>query len=112
MTLLKPNQLKLSALIETPSDSSLLLRIKEQLSTDPLGLDVRLHLGPNPPDSPPMWQDYDQFSLEDSLVFQDGLLYVPDIPSHMDILHSWHDSNMVGHVGIAKTFELVSCDYW
>ena len=54
MTLLKPNQLKLSALIETPSDSSLLLRIKEQLSTDPLGLDVILHLGANPPDSPPM----------------------------------------------------------
>src|ERR1700678_103509 len=108
MALLKPNQLKLSALIETPSDNSLLVRIREQLSTDPLGMDVMLHLSANPPDSPPMRQDYTQFSLNKGLVFRDGLLYVPDIPSCLDVLHSRHDSNIVGHVGIAKTFELVS----
>ena len=68
MALLKPSQLKLSALIETPSDNSLLLHIKEQLLTDPLGLDILLHLSPNPPNSPPMWQDYDRFSLEEGLV--------------------------------------------
>jgi hypothetical protein len=112
MALLKPNHLKLSALIETPSDNSLLLRIKEQLSTDPLGQDIMLHLGASPPSLPPMRQDYDHFSLEDGLIFRDGLLYVPDIPSRLDILHSRHDSNIVGHVGIAKTLELVSRDYW
>ena len=54
MALLKPSQLKLSALIETPSDKSLLSHIEKQLLNDPLGLDIMLHLGPNPPDSPPM----------------------------------------------------------
>ena len=111
-TILKPHQLKIHTLVETPTDQSLLTHIKDQLKTDALALDILLHLGEDPPDTPGLRHDYDRFSASDGLIFRDGLLYVPDVAAHLDILLSRHDSNLAGHFGISKTLELVTRDYW
>ena len=111
-TLLKPHHLKLNSIIETPTDPSLLNHIKEQILSDALAQDVISHLGAQPPDAPGLRTDYEQFSFSDGLLLRNGLVYVPDIPSRLDILQSRHDSLLAGHFGISKTFELVSRDYW
>ena len=61
-TILKPHQLKIHTLVETPTDQSLLTHIKDQLKTDALALDILLHLGEDPPDTPGLRHDYDRFS--------------------------------------------------
>jgi Reverse transcriptase (RNA-dependent DNA polymerase)/RNase H-like domain found in reverse transcriptase/Integrase zinc binding domain/Chromo (CHRromatin Organisation MOdifier) domain/Integrase core domain len=54
------------------------------------------------------------FSLhKDGLVLRDGLIYVPDEGKiKLQILKSCHDSKVSGHLGQAKTLEIVSRNYF
>ncbi len=53
------------------------------------------------------------YSLSDGLLFFNDLLYVPDSPNlRLSILAQVHDSPSAGHFGQAKTFELLTRDYW
>ena len=54
------------------------------------------------------------FSLhKDGLVLRDGLVYVPDEGNiKLEILKSCHDSKISGHLGQAKTLEIVSRNYF
>ena len=54
------------------------------------------------------------FSLhKDGLVLHNGLVYVPEDDSiKLQILKMCHDSTTAGHLGQAKTLEIVSCDYF
>ena len=46
------------------------------------------------------------------LLYRHGLLHIPDEPPRLEILQVCHDSRMAGHLGIAKTTELISRNYW
>jgi len=50
---------------------------------------------------------------KEDLVFHNGLIYVPDDPEiKLKIMHERHDSPVSGHLGQAKTYELVSRNYF
>ena len=111
-TLLKPEIFHLNAISLIPTDSTLMNHIQELIKTDPFALDVLEHLNHNPHDNPGNRSDYNKFTYSEDLLYRDGLLYVPDTASRLDILRSHHDSKLAGHFGIAKTLELVTRNYW
>jgi hypothetical protein len=53
------------------------------------------------------------FSMQEGLVLWNGLVYIPqDDEIKLQILKSCHDSITAGHLGQAKTLELISRDYY
>jgi hypothetical protein len=45
--------------------------------------------------------DFSTFSLDDGLLYQSDRLYIPRVPVlHTLVLHSNHDCNISGHLGI------------
>jgi Integrase zinc binding domain len=49
------------------------------------------------------------FSMQDNLVLYEGLVYIPDNNDlKLRVLQQYHDSPVAGHLGQAKTLELVS----
>ena len=50
--------------------------------------------------------------MQDGLLFRNGLLVIPDLDLQIQILRARHDSPTAGHYGVAKTFELISRDYY
>ena len=53
-----------------------------------------------------------EWSLENSLLYHRGKIYVPGAELHCQILTLCHDSKLAGHPGRWKTLELVSRNYW
>jgi hypothetical protein len=52
------------------------------------------------------------FTSQDGLLFRNGFLVIPDLDLQIQILRARHDSPTAGHYGVAKTFELISRDYY
>jgi hypothetical protein len=50
------------------------------------------------------------YVLDDNLLFFDGALVIPSKDLQSQVLATCHDYPIGGHFGIAKTFELISCD--
>lgn len=99
--LLKPNQLRLQALIATPK-SVLLDQVRRQLKNDTTAEEIRRQ---------PRDQD-NLFREEDGLILRGKKIYIPDTPIRLEILKERHDSPAAGHFGTHKTLELVSRDFW
>ena len=96
-TILKP--LNLSATSLAPNLES---TIRKYLKHDPVAKHIIDNLGSSP-----------SFSVQDGLLYHDGLVYIPDYePLKVQILESCHDSPVSGHFGQAKTFELVTRNYY
>ena len=53
-----------------------------------------------------------EWSMENSLLYYRGKIYVPGPDLHCWILALCHDSKLAGHPGRWKTLELVSQNYW
>jgi hypothetical protein len=52
------------------------------------------------------------FSMQDNLVLYEGLVYIPDNDDlKLRVLQQYHDSPVAGHLGQAKTLELVSREF-
>src|SRR6202022_2885913 len=52
------------------------------------------------------------FSLKENLVLREGLVYVPDNNEiKLSILRQYHDLTTAGHLGQAKTLELITRKY-
>ena len=82
--------------------------IQEAIKTDPFAQDILQHINGNIQDNPGSQSDYHKFSYLDNLLYCNGLLYVPDTPSRINILQTHHDSPLAGHFGVAKTLELIT----
>ena len=74
-----------------------------------LAQDVIKHLASSISSTTSGEHDYDAFQMHDGFLYRHGLLYIPDEPPRVEILQV---SNMAGHIGIAKTTELISRNYW
>ena len=134
MAFLKPDQVDTSLLNpETPEailqcvrlnsvvaevmaiDEELAQNIRQALPADPQIGPYLKHLAD---DTMPRDDDVAEylkpFSLhKDGLVLRDGLVYVPDEGNiKLEILKSCHDSKISGHLGQAKTLEIVSRNYF
>ena len=49
---------------------------------------------------------------QDGLLYRNHLLYIPDAACHTRVLQHCHIDPLVGHFGVAKTFELLSRGFW
>jgi len=114
-TLLSPHQLQLAAVRTSSSSSRLLSDIRAAQPNDPVLKTLLPFLrDPEVPRDDDVRRKLIGFSLRDGLVLYNGLVYVPDSDAiKVQILRQCHDSLPAGHFGQAKTFELVTRDfYW
>jgi hypothetical protein len=113
-TLLKPHQLQLFAVVE--SDKPQIFRdIRSAQLRDPALQPLLPFLrDPGIPRDASIQKELVGFNFRDDLVLFNGLVYVPDDDAiKTEILRQCHDSPTAGHFGQAKTFELVTRDfYW
>jgi len=99
------------SVIETTTldqDQPLLLEIKETLKSDTFAQNIIQKINAN--DQHIINQE--KYSFSKDLLFKDSLLYIPSEELRVKILKIRHESLAAGHFGQAKTFELVSRDYW
>ena len=86
--------------INTTPEASLRSRFISALEKDSLA--QKYH--ENPP-TPWSWQD--------GLLLHDNLIYIPhDDALHVELMKIHHDDPLAGHYGVAKTFELLSRNYY
>jgi hypothetical protein len=115
-TLLKPHQLQLFAM-RTAADSAASPLLRDIRSAQPRDSALQPLLSylrdPAIPRDSHIQQELVGFSLCDDLVLFNGLVYVPDDDAiKLEILRQCHDSPIAGHLGQAKTFELVTRDFF
>ena len=82
--------------------------VQDIIKTDPFALNILQHINGDLQDQPGTCSDYHKFSYVDNLLYRDGLLYIPDIPSRLKILQTHHDSPLAGHFGVPKTLEFIT----
>ena len=99
--LIKPEKLHINGIVSTPDDESLLSGIRDNLKKDKFASGIMKHI-----------KEFPEFSITNGLLFNEGLLYVPDLHSKLEILKNRHDSKIAGHYGVKKTVELITRDYW
>jgi transposase InsO family protein len=134
MAFLKPEQVDTSWLnLETPEttlqcvrlnnvvaevmgiDEDLAQSIRQALPVDPqIGSYLKYLVDDTIPRDNSTAEYLKPFSLhKDGLVLRDGLIYVPNESDiKLEILKSCHDSKVSGHLGQAKTLEIVSRNYF
>ena len=84
----------------TTPEASLRSRFISALKSDPLSQNYR--------DNPP-----NRWSWQDGLLLHDNLVYVPhDDALCVELMRTHHDDPLAGHYGVAKTFELLSRNYY
>jgi hypothetical protein len=95
------------------TDDDLAQAIKNALPNDPnIGPYLENLSDPTLPQEDDVKEFLEPFSLRDDLVLRNGLVYIPQNDEiKVQILKSCHDSFTAGHLGQAKTLELVTRDY-
>ena len=99
--LIKPEKLHINGIVSTLEDDSQHSRIRENLKKDSFASGIMKHI-----------EKFPKFTITNGLLFNEGLLYVPDLHSKLEILKNRHDSKIAGHYGTSKTVELITRDYW
>jgi hypothetical protein len=95
----------------TVPDEPMISRIKEGLQKDPVALEVIEDLRNKKQHSKRL--PLAQCREEDGLLLVDDLVYIPDDTDlKLDILKRTHDHAAAGHTGRAKTYEIVTRDYY
>jgi Integrase zinc binding domain len=101
-------------LIPLGIDEDLAKAIQDSLPTDPnIGEYFENLRNPELPREDDVQEFLRPFSMRDNLVLREGLVYIPEDDNlKLQILQQYHDSPTAGHLGQAKTLELVSRDYY
>jgi transposase InsO family protein len=100
---------------QAPLDSSLLDQISSDINGDVFAQDILDHILPDRASCSTNNNShivYDQFRWRNGFLFRKDLLYIPDGPARLQVLHQCHDIPMAGHFGVQKTLELVTRRYW
>ena len=81
-------------------------RLIDALSSDPIAKDQRASSESTNSKSKWSWSP-------EGLLLHDNLVYIPqDDELRLELLRMHHDDPLAGYFSIAKTFELLSCNYW
>ena len=106
--LLDPKKFIVSAAtIQIDDEQPLLREIREAINADTFAQNIIKAIESENVDT-----DGSNFEYKNDLLYYQGLLYVPGEENQLKILQLCHDSPSAGHGGKAKTYELISRDYW
>ncbi len=96
------------------TDTDFRNRVQQALTADAWFKQHRTFLeNPDLPRSKEIQKALQGYTLQDNLVFFNDFVYVPNSNDiKLDILKTHHDSFLAGHLGQAKTYELVSRTYF
>lgn len=96
------------------SQSDLIETIKTLQHQDPdLSETIRLIQNPQLQRTPKQSRDLEPFSLDNDILYFANLVYVPDnLPLKTKLVHQVHNPPTAGHLGQAKTYELLSRHYY
>ena len=53
----------------------------------------------------------EKFKLKDNLIFYNNLVYIPEV-LRLEILTKYHEKPAAGHLGIRRTLELITRNFW
>lgn len=112
---LKPHQFIFAASTVSilTNNSELQNSIRNALEDDPfISTNSDYLLNPDFDRPPEVDKLLKHYTMVDGLVFYRGLIYIPKNSIKLSIMKSHHDSPTSGHFGHAKTFELISRDYY
>ena len=108
---LSSSKLILASASLAPSAQSLLAKILSHQYTDPLLSSIHRAIASGKKQHPSI--SLGDVTIKEGCVYLSGLLLVPDDESvQRIIIERCHDHPAVGHPGRAKTFEIVTRDYW
>jgi hypothetical protein len=88
-------QLLVTKVSETLYDSNFLEGIRAKIYSDDLAQDILDHIIPNcgsSSQSKISRMDYSKFRWHDGLLFPNNKMYIPDVPSRLEVLQYCHDS--------------------
>ena len=109
-TLLRPEHLQLSTLqskmFTLSYDKSFLDNIRSATVNDPYATNIISQLNST------RGSKNQTFTMENGLLFHQGLVYVPPGSLRLQVIQSCHDSPLSGHFGLGKTLELITRNYW
>jgi len=91
-----------------------LSNIKDHLKNDPVAEDLRLYYNDNNAKQGYFYKPFrkmNKFKIEDNLIFYNNLIYIPE-KLRLEILQRYHDSPAAGHLGVKRTLELISRNFW
>jgi len=94
--------------------SDLFDRIINELKTDSTAEDIRLYFSDhNKKEGYPYkpFRKMNKFKIENNLILYNNLIYIPEA-LRLEILIQYHENPSAGHLGIKRTEELISRNFW
>jgi len=94
--------------------SDLLERIIEATKTDATADDIRLYFSPQNIKNDMSYKPFrkmNKFKIKDNIILYNNLIYIPEI-LRLEILTKYHEKPSAGHLGIKRTLELITRNFW
>ena len=112
--LIKPDQLTIAATSTELTNHDLKSEIINSYNDDPFTKDlIKYFKNPKLKKSNEIKQSIKNYDYKNDFILTNGLILIPDKTSiKLKILHDHHDSPTAGHYGQAKTYELISRNYF
>jgi len=94
--------------------TDLFSEIKNNLKDDPVSEDLRLYFAPNNANQCYFYKPFrkmNKFKIEDNFIYYNNLIYIPERHRSF-ILTKYHDTPAAGHLGVKRSLELISRNFW
>ena len=93
---------------------SLINQIIENYEGDETADDIKLYFSPNNANQGYFYKPFrkmEKFEIKNKIILYNNLVYVPE-KMRLDILTRYHDKPTAGHLGIRRTEELITRNFW
>ena len=115
-TPIRISSIQIKAVSIAPAKLPLGRKIRQGLLRDPISQEILEYLATDPKDRSPAHPPapgIQSYSQQDGFLLFKNLIYIPNDDSiKLQLLRLHHDSPVAGHYGMAKTFELLSRNYY
>ena len=91
-----------------------LVRIIDATKSDATAEDIRLYFSPQNVKNDMSYKPFrkmEKFKIKDNLIFYNNLVYIPEV-LRLEILTKYHEKPAAGHLGIKRTLELITRNFW
>ena len=89
-------------------------KVKENYKDDETAEDLRLYFHENNARQGYFYRPFrkmNKFKIKNNMIFYNNLIYVPE-KLRLDILMRYHEKPAAGHLGIKRTLELITRNFW